>query len=229
MRRVAIIGGTGIDELDDFSSCLQEIRNEYGSVFYKERDGIIFLPRHSKSHAYPPHLINYKANIEALRQLGVCKAITIYAVGSITEKLKPMEWGIVDDFIDISGHSETFFIGLDKGVKHVDMTEPFDIELKKRIESISGVKSHVVYITTVGPRLETKAEIRAYRNMGADVVGMTLSSEAILLKEAGIKNASISYSINWAAGVSDSIKFVSDNEIKKLTDEIVAVAIKALN
>ena len=118
---------------------------------------------------------------------------------------------------------------MDKGVKHVDMTEPFDIELKKRIESMSGVKSRVVYITTVGPRLETKAEIRAYRNMGADVVGMTLSSEAILLKEAGIKNASISYSINWAAGVSDSIKFVSDNKIKKLTDEIVAVAIKALN
>lgn len=226
--KAAILGGTGIDEDSSFSDGLLINKNEYGEVYYRELDGIVYLPRHSAGHSVPPSSINYKANIQCLKELGVEKVISIYAVGSITDKLKPMEIGIVDDFIDVSGRSVTFFTGGDKGVKHVDMSNPFDLGLKSKLEK-KAFKKNLVYITTNGPRLETRAEIRAYRNMGADVVGMTLAQEATLLKESGIKNVSIAYSINWAAGAGESISFVSDEEVKKLTSNLIKISREVLS
>ena len=226
--KYAIIGGTGVDELDSFAS-LKSFTTEYGAVDYAIIDDIVFLPRHSSGHSVPPHMINYKANIALLKDLEVEKAVSIYAVGSITEKLEPLKWGVVDDFMDFTGNVSTFFTGGENGVKHVDMTEVFDPSLSSKLVEYAPVKDNLIYVATAGPRLETRSEINAYRVLGADVVGMTLSHEAVLLKEAGIKNAAIAYSINWACGVSDSVSFVSDDDISALTGEIINVVRRVLH
>lgn len=226
--KYAIIGGTGIDELDSFSS-LRTADTEYGKVDYSVLGDIVLLPRHSSEHSVPPHMINYKANIALLKSLGVEKAVAVYAVGSITDNLKPLEWGVVDDFMDFTGNVSTFFTGGEKGVRHVDMSNVFDHDLSERLRKHATRKDGLVYVTTAGPRLETKAEIRAYRILGADVVGMTLSHEAVLLKEAGIKSAAIAYSINWACGVNESVSFSSDGDIEALCKDIVSIARRVLN
>ena len=225
----AILGGTGIDQARNFEGESKVIETIYGPVSYMEKDGIIYLPRHKKNHSVPPHKINYKANIKALKDLGVDEVVSIYAVGSISDKLKPLTYGIVDDFADFTGRDTTFFGGGDEGVRHISVSEPFSKKLQDKIEKCGrDIASDLVYVTTNGPRLETKAEIRAFSILGFDIVGMTLAQEAVLLKEAGIANAAIAYSINWAAGLEEEVVFVSDEDIEKLSQEIIKRAEDAL-
>ena len=225
----AILGGTGIDQAKNFDGEEKIIETAYGAVSYMEKDGIIYLPRHKKNHSVPPHKINYKANIKALKELGVDEVVSIYAVGSISEKLKPLSYGLVSDFADFTGRDTTFFGGGEEGVRHISVSEPFSKNLQDRIKkSGNEIAENLVYVTTNGPRLETKAEIRAFSILGFDIVGMTLAQEAVLLKEAGIDNAAIAYSINWAAGLEEDVVFVSDEEIEKLSQEIIKRAEKAL-
>ena len=232
----AIIGGTGIDKDQRFSSKIERIVTKYGEAFYSVSDDIVFLPRHRPSHSVPPHMINYKANVQALADLGVEEVISIYAVGSITRRLSPGRFGLVRDFIDLAFSREnTFFDGSTRDVRHTPFVEPFDRLLGARfarnaVHAGSSLALDCVYITTNGPRLETPAEIMAYRNMGADVVGMTLGTEAALLKEVGIPNAAVAYSINWAAGLdAEGISFLEDESIEKLVSTIMAIAVRTLS
>lgn len=225
----AILGGTGIDQAKGFAGEYKTIMTEYGEVSYMEKDGIVYLPRHMKNHSVPPHMINYKANITALKMLGVDEVISIYAVGSISDKLKPLEYGIVSDFADFSGRPMTFFDGGEKGVRHISVSEPFSLPLQERyLKYGKPIETDLIYVMTNGPRLESKAEIRCFSSLGLDVVGMTLASEAVLLKEAGIENAAVCYSINLAAGLEKEVVFVSDEDIEKLSNEIIERAEKAL-
>jgi len=220
----AIIGGTGVDSLDLFSLRQQLVQTEYGSVTLfigeNEMDHLIFLPRHGSAHSLPPHLINYRANVSALAQFGVDEAIGIYAVGSISEKLGVGQVGLVSDFIDLTGgtREHTFFTGGEKQVVHIPMDRIFDAELNRRLLALDrSLVDAGVYACTNGPRLETCAEIRMLSTLGADVVGMTLATEVTLLREAGIRTASLAYSINWAAGVgSDEFSFIGDETIAHL-------------
>lgn len=225
----AILGGTGIDQAQAFEGKYKILVTEYGEAHYTERDGIIYLPRHMKGHSVPPHRINYKANVMALKNLGVDEVISIYAVGSITSKLRPLHYGLVSDFIDFSGREMTFFEGGEKGVRHISLSEPFSNNLKERFKRAGdSITDELVYVTTNGPRLETKAEIKSYSILGCDIVGMTLSSEAVLLKELGIPNAAVAYSINWAAGLEKDVVFVSDEDISKISNIIIKRAEIAL-
>lgn len=225
----AILGGTGIDNSEKFNGSYKTIETCYGAVSYMEKDGIIYLPRHMKDHSVPPHKINYKANIKALKDLGVNEVISIYAVGSINNKLKPLEYGLVEDFADFTSHEFTFFGGGEEGLDHVSMSAPFSEGLKARIlRSGKEIRSDLMYVTTNGPRLETKLEIRAYNALGFDIVGMTLATEAVLLKEIGIDNAALAYSINWAAGLEEDVVFVSGEDRRQLSLEIIERAEKAL-
>lgn len=225
----AILGGTGIDNSEKFSGSYKTIETIYGPVSYMERDGIIYLPRHMKDHSVPPHKINYKANIKALKDLGVDEVVSIYAVGSINSKLRPLEYGLVEDFADYSGREVTFFGGGEEGLDHVSMSTPFSEGLRDRLLSAGkDICSDLMYVATGGPRLETKLEIRTFSKLGFDVVGMTLATEAVLLKEIGIDNAAIAYSINWAAGLEEEIAFVSKEDRVQLSIEIVERAEKAL-
>ena len=174
-----------------------------------ERDGIIYLPRHMKDHSVPPHKINYKANIKALKDLGVDEVVSIYAVGSINSKLRPLEYGLVEDFADYSGREVTFFGGGEEGLDHVSMSTPFSEGLRDRLLSAGkDICSDLMYVTTGGPRLETKLEIRTFSKLGFDVVGMTLATEAVLLKEIGIDNAAIaSHLVASEGSFNDYLEF----------------------
>ena len=231
----AIIGGTGIDKDPRFLENMERLVTKYGETYYSVVDDILYLPRHRPGHSVPPHMINYKANVQALIDLKVDEVISIYAVGSITRRLSPGRFGLVRDFIDLAYSREnTFFDGSTREVRHTPFVVPFDRMLGARfarnaINSGNSLALDCVYITTNGPRLETPAEIMAYRNMGADVVGMTLGTEAALLKEAGIKNAAVAYSINWAAGLdAEGVSFLEDESIERLARTIIDIAQKTL-
>ncbi len=232
----AIIGGTGVDKITGFPSERREIETPYGMVELFVGTGkyssLIFLPRHGSSHSVPPHLINYRANITALKELGVEEIISIYAVGSVTDALKPGEVGTLADFVDFSGggRSHTFYTGDETGVEHVGMDRVFDPDLTSSLHAEDpSLKNAGVYVCTNGPRLETPAEIRMFKVLGHDVVGMTAATEIALARERGIRVASLAYSINWAAGVGpDEVTFIGDEEITKLKDKMVSLCLKVL-
>ena len=167
----------------------------------------LFLPRHGADHSLPPHRINYKANLQALKSLGVQRVIATSAVGSISRKLSLGELGLLDQFIDLSKQHLTYF---DDRPVHVDMTNPYDRGLQRLISSAAEpagdrLKTGLVYVSVDGPRYETAAEIRMFRSMGGDVVGMTGAPEAILANELGLRYASVVVATNWAAGMQEKI------------------------
>lgn len=232
----AIIGGTGVDHISTFHSERKEVPTPYGLVELfvgrGEHSSLVFLPRHGSSHSVPPHLINYRANITALRQLGVDSLISIYAVGSITDALAPGEVGSLSDFVDFTGgaREHTFFTGDDSGVVHVGMDRAFDPELTASLHAEDpSLKRGGVYVCTNGPRLETPSEIRMFKSLEFDVVGMTASTEIALAREVGIRVASLAYSINWAAGVGpDEVVFIGDEKIGELKDRMISLCLKVL-
>lgn len=164
------------------------------------------LPRHGLSHEWPPHRINYRANLWALNQLGVDCIVSTATVGGINPNLMPGSLCIVDQIIDYTwGRESTFFDGGEHGVEHIEFTTPFSDNLRDQLivaaHSIGlSVEPQGVYATTQGPRLETAAEINRYERDGADVVGMTGMPEAALARELGLPYAMIAVVVNKAAG-----------------------------
>ena len=145
------------------------------------------------------------------------------------------EVGVVEDFIDFSGRNLTFCDGNTLPLRHVGMVRCFDRALVADFVKATyrtgrrDIKAGIVYVTTAGPRLETPAEIRAMRNIGCDVVGMTLASEAVLLRELDIPHAAVAYSINWAAGLDEEgVSFLEDESIERLARTILAITLDAL-
>ena len=213
----AIIGGTGVftedEKLNNKESV--EISTEYGKVDVDivEIGGtkVALLKRHGLKHSIPPHKINYRANIMALKILGVKRILTTAAVGLLNREFKPGELVLVSDFIDFTwGRDATFFDEEGKGVVHVDMTNPYCLSLgKKLIEAARETGIHLVsegatYVCTQGPRFETPAEILMYKHLGADLVGMTSVPEVALAREVEICYATIAIVTNYAAGISDN-------------------------
>jgi 5'-methylthioadenosine phosphorylase len=230
----AIIGGTGIDEVVG-DVTIKTIETKYGVANYYEDGNIIFLLRHGKEHDVPPHLINYRANVEALNILNVDEVLSIYCVGSISKEYGVGCCTLMDDFIDFTTRSNKTFSK--KGdVFHARMLNIFDSELQNKVLNCSKeekieMSKGGVYVCTEGPRFETKSEIKMYGILGGDFVGMTAIPEIPLLKERNIKVASIAYSINWATGLenNDNMVFINDNDIKDLSKRILSLSIKALN
>ena len=227
----ALILGTGGDKLAFKEFEKKSGSNHFGEYEYYQADDLIVLPRHKMAHSVAPHLINYRANIHALKDLECEEVISVYAVGSISDKLLPGEIGYVTDHIDMThSRNNSFFDGTFYSLKHVNAENQFSRALQERIKKVlPAIKGDLIYVTTQGPRLETKAEIRAYKAMGCDVVGMTLSTEADLINELEIPNLAICYSINMAAGLSSTgLEFIGDDEVNKISQTIVDSAIKVL-
>lgn len=224
MKNIAIIGGTGVYSDNLFGNAeILHINTEYGTaeVLQTSLNGncIYFLERHSKGHASAPHEINYRANIKALKILGAEWVIASAAVGSLNEKMIPGCFVILDDFIDFTKKRPLTFFENSRGVVHVDMSTPYCPELRSLIlkscrnQNITASESGT-YICTEGPRFETKAEIKMYKQFGADVVGMTNVPEVVLAREANICYATIALVTNFAAGITENpltIKEVTDN------------------
>ena len=216
---LAIIGGTGVD-LRGADSPLTESREEvvhtrHGAALvtvaeYAGRD-IVFLHRHANPEAapgapthVPPHRINYRANIAALKKLGVTAILASTAVGGMRREWSPGTLVLLDQFIDCtSGRDITFF---DTGAVHVDVTTPYCPALRALLLDCAGELSTTLhdggtYVCCNGPRFETPAEIRVFSQWG-DVVGMTGVPEVVLAREAGMAYAGVSIVTNFAAGIS---------------------------
>jgi 5'-methylthioadenosine phosphorylase len=206
----AIIGGTGVYDVAE-KVVQKKVETKYGTVEVDvvtvEGEDIVFLARHGKEHGVPPHLVNYRANIMALKQLGVKYIYATAAVGSLNENYPPGSVVILKDFIDFTkSRPLTFFEGEDGIVRHVDMSDPYCVNLRgKFIEAAKKegltVKGEAVYVCTEGPRFETASEIKAYKMLGADVVGMTNVPEVVLAKELGMCYAAVGIITNWATGL----------------------------
>lgn len=213
---LGIIGGTGIYSLGKFRE--RDVNTPYG--FAQVHIGKIagaecaFIPRHGKDHRHPPHKINYRANVWALKEIGVEGVIATYAVGIIS-KFKPGDLIAANDFIGLFAPI-TFYDSFRDGAKHIDFSEPFSKGMQARLFSAAEnagcrVRKGGVVATAHGPRYETPAEIKALGKMGANLVSMTNAYEATLLHELEIECAGLCIGTNYAAGVSK--KHLSHSEV----------------
>ena len=222
-KTIAVIGGTGMcdwpgaEVLDETtvetpygapSALLQRIRYE-GAEF-------LFLARHGKGHQIPPHAINYRANIDALKRAGVDALVAVNAVGGISERFVTGVIAIPNQINDYTwGREHTFFDGSNGKVEHIDFSYPYSQDLRSRLANAAvdadiAFEDYGVYAVTQGPRLETASEISRLARDGNDIVGMTAMPEASLAREAGIEYASIALVVNPGAGLSDNIITMED-------------------
>lgn len=211
--RLAIIGGTGVYDPRILENIREEvITTPYGQAMVRigtyQGEPVAFMARHGVNHSVPPHLINYRANIYALKMLGVERVIATTAVGSCNRNMKPGDFVVVDQFLDFTkGRISTFFEGGEAGVVHTDVTEPYCPEIRSVLIAAAeevGIPVHPAgtYVCTEGPRFETAAEIRMFGQLGGDVVGMTNVPECVLAREAGLCYATVSMVTNFGAGIS---------------------------
>ena len=212
MRRFGLIGGTG---LDHFGKAIRshDIDSSFGkpsarfSEFHIGQSQVFFLPRHGKQHEFPPHAVNYKANIDAFKELEVEGIIAVNAVGGITTTHPPGALSLPDQLIDYTwGREHTFSMFAGDELQHIEFANPFDGQLRRGLlkaaarAEIEVVNGGCVGVSQ-GPRLETAAEIRRYGQDGCDLIGMTTMPEAALAREAGLDYACISITSNWASGL----------------------------
>lgn len=213
---IAIIGGSGLSELQDFIlSGTQSVRSSYSSEPVQLSLGslkgheVCFLPRHGSGHTIAPHRINYRANIDALRQLGVEAVIAVNAVGGIDPMMGPGVIAVPDQIIDYTwGREHTFYDAEPALVTHTEFGDPYQQSLRAVLldsarRSAIEVWPQGVYGCTQGPRLESRAEVQRLRRDGCDMVGMTGMPEAALAREVDLPYACLALSVNWAAGLSE--------------------------
>jgi 5'-methylthioadenosine phosphorylase len=223
---LAIIGGSGLTRLSTLSVAHREVvRTPYGEpssalIFGRIADrDVVFLARHGHGHTIPPHRVNYRANLWALKQRGADAILAVASVGAIADKYAPGDLVLPQQLIDYtSGRQHTFFDGGDREVVHVDFTHPYTDALRARCLAAArsaGVAIHDggVYGAVSGPRLETAAEIDRMERDGATIVGMTGMPEAGLARELGLAYASIAVVVNHAAGRGDSAQAISMERI----------------
>ena len=200
---IGIFGGTGIYD----SGLLKDskeitIDTPYGktsdSITVGEFNGrnVAFMPRHGKKHTIPPHLINFRANIWAFKELGVKRIIAPSAVGSLKEEFEPGHFALPSQFIDFTKSRKGTFSENGK-VIHISVADPFCPELQNVILNVTKeeeiqIHDNCTYICIEGPRFSTKAESKFFRTTGADIIGMTLVPECQLAREAQICYVSIS-------------------------------------
>jgi 5'-methylthioadenosine phosphorylase len=229
---LAVIGGSGLYQIEGVKVLRElELDTPFGKpsspILEAEYRGrkLYFLARHGREHAYPPHLVPYRANLWALKELGVRWIVGVNAVGGINKALQPGDFAVVDQFLDFTkSRPQTFYEGKfspeysakgnlkherlleAKKVVHVDVSEPFCPVLRRlTVETLEELNlrhtPYATYVATEGPRLETAAEIRAFALLGGDVVGMTLVPEVVLARELQIHYAALSVVTNPAAGI----------------------------
>lgn len=214
MALTAIIGGTGLTQLKHLEiTHRQRVDTPYGAPsselvfgdFHQQK--LVFLARHGDPHIYPPHRVNYRANIWALKQAGASCALAVAAVGGITTPMEPGRIAIPDQVIDYTyGRAHTFFDEDLESVTHIDFSEPYTAWLREKLIRAADaaglrIQQKGVYGCTQGPRLETPAEIRRMERDGCDLVGMTGMPEAALARELNLDYACCAVVANWAAGV----------------------------
>lgn len=232
--RIGLIGGSGIYDPGLLKNVEKiKVYTPYGSpsshitIGEYSRIRIAFIPRHGEGHTIPPHSINYRANIWALRELGVERVLAPSAVGSLQEEYRPGELVLPDQYIDRTwGRAGTFYDG--GQVAHVSMADPFCPELTDIVYDAAvsiGLPIHKggTYICIQGPRFSTRAESKLYRSWGAHIIGMTLIPEVNLAREARLCYLTIAmitdYDV-WAekpVSAEEVVKTMKENVVKVRT------------
>lgn len=230
---LAVIGGTGVyalGELADVETFQPD--TAYGVPSGPIRVGtyagkrVAFLARHGEGHSLPPHKINYRANLAALKTIGAQRVLALNTVGGITEHFGPRVLACPDQLIDYTwGRISTLCEDVGSEVLHVDFGEPYTTSLRQALLQAAGQASVALvdggcYGATQGPRLETKAEITRMRRDGCDLVGMTGMPEAGLARELGLDYACLAIVANWAAGAGPDA-----DEVITLQDVLDNVAV----
>ncbi len=228
--RVGIIGGTGLTQLSGLSiSGEREVDTPWGEpsapLVFGKLDGqdVVFLARHGDPHRIPPHQVNYRANLWALREAGVETVVGVNAVGGIHSEMGPARVVVPDQLIDYTwGRPSTYFEGELESTTHIDFTHPYtprarEILIAKARAAGIGCSEFGVYAATQGPRLETAAEIRRLERDGCDLVGMTGMPEAVLATELKMNYVCLALVVNWAAGKTDHI--ITMEEIEAAIDQ----------
>ena len=232
---LAIVGGSGLAALEELSDVRHvDVRTMFGepsAPLVMGRLGsreLVFLARHGEGHSIPPHKINYRANVWALKEAGVRSIVAIATVGGIRRDLGPGMLVVPVQILDYTwGRASTYFEDAGTKVTHVDFTEPYSAALRMRVLEAARVCGEPivdggVYAATQGPRLETAAEITRLERDGADLVGMTAMPEAVLAREAGMDYASIAVVVNHAAGRGESRQSISHAAIEVVWKEAMA-------
>ncbi|MGP0174016.1 S-methyl-5'-thioinosine phosphorylase [Pseudomonas sp. NCHU5208] len=221
----AIIGGSGLTQLEGLRIEAElSMETPYGTpsapILRGELRGraVLFLARHGHPHRIPPHQINYRANLWALKQAGAEAIIAVNAVGGIAQAMPAGHFCVPQQLIDYTyGRGHTFFEGELERVTHIDFSEPYDADLRAAL--ITALRSegvafsdHGVYGCTQGPRLETAAEVLRLERDGCDLVGMTGMPEAALARELELPYACLALVVNPAAGKAPGLITMADIE-----------------
>ena len=228
-NKLAVIGGSGLYDVEEFAKReFLKIDTPWGKpsdeilrTNYNNKE-VFFLPRHGRGHFISPSKINFRANIDALKQLGVTDIVSVSAVGSLKEDLPPGKFVIVDQFIDRTfARNKTFFE--DEIVAHVSMAHPTSNGLMDACEE--SIKKEKIdyqrggtYVVMEGPQFSTLAESNLYRSWNADVIGMTNMPEAKLAREAEIRYASVSMVTDYDCWHPDHANVDVQSVIKVLLD-----------
>jgi 5'-methylthioadenosine phosphorylase len=230
---IGVITGTGVTEHFDLRRP-RTVRTRFGKavVYGLPGEGYLVIPRHGAAHKSPPHGINYRANIAAFRRLGVREVIATSAVGSMNQGFKVGEVGLIEQFLDFTKRRQTTFF--EDKVVHTDMTYPYsrrvNLELVVAARKLGiELHQHLVYVCAEGPRFETAAEIKMYKILGGDVVGMTGVPEVVLANEMELQYSSVVIATNWAAGMQAKVSHegvlrvmkTSGKQVKRLIETAV--------
>lgn len=209
-----IVGGTGLSGLASLQNIeAEQVETPFGPAYLEggslNGQRAVFLPRHGHPAVNPPHQVNYRANLHALKSVGVTSIIAITAVGSVDPELEVGDMVVPDQIIDYTyGRAHTFF---DDEISHIDFTYPYDQALRARIiqvtTNVPGANCipRGTYGCTNGPRLETAAEIQRLYRDGCTIVGMTAMPEAALAREIGLAYAGLSVVVNKGAGLDGEL------------------------
>lgn len=232
-RTLALIGGTGLNEFSGAAEML-EINTPYGAasgavqVLATKPLRILFLPRHGSPHRFPPHKVNYRANIWALKEAGADHVLGVYAVGGMGGAYSPGALAAPDQLIDYTwGREHTFSDSADVPLQHVDFTWPFAGHLRQALLAAAASKGIALLDKAClgvfqGPRLETAAEVRRAAQDGCDIAGMTALPEAALARELGLDYAGLAVVSNFGAGIKDQ-PLCEDNIAKTLQEPMQRV------
>ena len=243
---LALIGGSGFTN-DDVIENRREIvvDTPWGKPSAPLIEGtlkgtpILFLRRHGVKHEFAPHHVPSRANLWALKDMGVSGVIAVGTVGGIASDMGPGRIAVPNQLIDYTwGREVTYYDDFAKyGMKHVDMTWPFDRTLSQQLIDAAqrlgtDIRCEGVYACTQGPRLETAAEVRRMQRDGADMIGMTLYPECALAREIDLPYAGICVSVNHAAGMgdcADEIDFASlESSLQKAVNGVVDIVAEAI-
>jgi len=227
---LAIIGGSGLTRLSTLAVAHREVvRTPYGepssALLFGQIAGrdAVFLARHGHGHTIPPHRVNYRANLWALKDRGASAVLAVASVGGIRDA-EPGQLLLPQQIIDYThGREATYFDGNDQRVVHVDFTHPYSAELRAKCltaaaEAGIALTDGGVYGAVSGPRLETVAEIDRMDRDGATLVGMTGMPEAALARELELPYAAIAVVVNHAAGRGDSAAAISMEGIARVME-----------